>query len=136
MRIGELAQTAGVSVATIRYYEDIGILPPAERSSNGYRTYSELDVERLRFVHRARSLDFSLDEIAEILGLREAGKAPCAFVISQIDIKLNEVDLKIKALKRLKTELQQLKVTANSLPNEEIEAQSCICHILENQNLS
>lgn len=136
MRIGELAQMAGVSVTTIRYYEDIGILPPAERLDNGYRTYSETDVERLRFVHRARTLDFSLDEIAEILGLRDEGKAPCAFVMGQVDVKLSEVDHKIKDLNRLKADLQQLKLAAKKLPAEERDAQSCICHIIENQNLS
>ena len=136
MKIGELAHAVGVTVPTIHYYEGIGVLPPATRSANGYRSYGEVDVERLRFVHRARALDFSLDEIREILALREEGKAPCAFVIGQIDVKLAEVERKIEALIRLQSELRQLKATATELPAAEIEAQSCVCHIIENQQLT
>jgi DNA-binding transcriptional MerR regulator len=132
-RIKELARQAGVNAPTIRYYEEIGVLPPPNRADNGYRVYDEQDLERLCFVTRARSLDFSLEEISEILGFRERGEAPCAYVIGQIAAKIEDVDHKITELSRLKEELQQLQQQADRLPLAEVEAKSCVCHLIENR---
>jgi len=63
--IGEVAQRAGVSAPTIRYYEEIGLLGKPLRSSTGYRRYSESSVEEVRFIRKAQALGFSLDEIGE-----------------------------------------------------------------------
>ena len=62
-QISELSKQAGVPAKTIRYYEEIELIPPARRAENGYRIYNETDVERLRFIRRARALDFALDDI-------------------------------------------------------------------------
>ncbi|MAS35400.1 MAG: heavy metal-responsive transcriptional regulator [Anaerolineaceae bacterium] len=134
-RIKELARQTGVNTPTIRYYEEIGVLPAPSRADNGYRVYSEQDLERLRFVTRARSLDFTLEEIGEILSFRERGEAPCAYVIGQIAAKIEEVDHKITELNRLKEELQQFQQQAEQLPFAEIEAKSCVCHLIENQEI-
>ncbi len=69
MNIGEAAEASGVSAKMIRYYEDIGLIPPAARTESGYRNYSESDIHRLSFVRRARELGFSVKEIAELLSL-------------------------------------------------------------------
>jgi DNA-binding transcriptional MerR regulator len=135
LNIGELAQQAGVATSLIRYYEEIGLLPTAARTENGYRVYSQEDVERLQFIQRAKALDFSLEEIKEILGLRERGNAPCAYVINQIGAKIDEVERKMAALAHLKAELVQLQAEATRLPLAEIEAKSCVCHLIENQQL-
>jgi len=135
LRIGELARQAGVAPSTVRYYEEIGLLPPAARAENGYRLYTQADVERLRFIQRAKALDFSLEEIREILGLRERGEAPCAYVIHQIGVKIDEVERKMAALARLKSELLQLQAEATRLPLSDIEAKSCVCHLIENRQL-
>jgi DNA-binding transcriptional MerR regulator len=71
MKIQEFSRLSGLSAKTIRYYESIGILPSPPRTSNGYRDYGEKDFERARFVAGIRSLDLSLDEIAEILAMRD-----------------------------------------------------------------
>lgn len=134
-RIKELAKQTGVNTPTIRYYEEIGVLPSPSRTDNGYRVYSEQDLERLRFVTRARSLDFTLEEVGEILSFRERGAAPCAYVLGQIPVKLEEVDRKISELKRLKEDLLQLQQQAEQLPLAAIEAKSCVCHLIENQEL-
>jgi DNA-binding transcriptional MerR regulator len=80
-------------------------------------------------------LEFCLEEIKEILGLRERGAAPCAYVVSQISAKIDEVARKMAALARLKAELVQLQAEATRIPLAEIEAKSCVCHLIENQPL-
>ena len=69
MKIGELAQRAGVGIDTVRYYEREGLLPPAQRLASGYRVYAQDDVLRLRFVRRAKALGFTLPEIRDLLTL-------------------------------------------------------------------
>ncbi|NKQ34410.1 MAG: MerR family transcriptional regulator [Chloroflexi bacterium] len=84
MRIKELVQRAYVSDTAVRYYESSGILPPPRRLPNGYRDYDQSDVARLKLVAGARSLDFSLDDIAEILALRDQREAPCRTVLEML----------------------------------------------------
>lgn len=69
MTIGDAASQSGVPAKTIRFYEEMGIIAPAQRTSNRYRTYSEADVQTLRFIHRARNLGFSLKEVSDLLAL-------------------------------------------------------------------
>lgn len=69
MRIGEAASRSGMAPKTIRFYEEIGLIGPAERLANRYRAYSEKDVHTLGFIHRARSLGFSLNDIRALLSL-------------------------------------------------------------------
>jgi DNA-binding transcriptional MerR regulator len=136
MHIQQFAKKIAVSPETIRHYERIGILPQATRAENGYRIYAEADLERLHFISRARQLDFSLEAISEIIGLRERGEVPCAYVITQISVKIDEIDQKIAALTQIRAELGRLEQHAAELPLAEIEAKSCMCHLIENQQIS
>lgn len=73
MRIGELGTRLGISTATLRYYESLGLLGEPERSPSGYRLYSDDDEDRLRFILRAKALDLSLDEIRSLLQMWQVG---------------------------------------------------------------
>lgn len=108
MNIGEAAEAAGVSAKMIRHYEQIGLIPAAARTESGYRQYTDQDVSVLRFVRKARQLGFSMDQIAELLGLwsdrRRASRKVKALAQSHLralEEKLHEIAEMQKALKRL-----------------------------------
>lgn len=103
--IGEVAQRAGVSATTVRYYEEIGLLRTPLRSSAGYRRYSDDAVEVLLFIRKAQVLGFSLDEIREILNLSRSGKAPCAHVLSLAHQHLAAVEQRIRQLQQFRDQL-------------------------------
>jgi DNA-binding transcriptional MerR regulator len=135
MLISELGRRLHVNPKTIRYYEEIGLMPTPSRNPSGYRVYTDQDAERLAFILRAKALDFSLDEIREILALRERGEAPCPYVLRQIERRIAEVDQKIEQLCQLRAELEGLRDEVAALPAEEIAAKGRICHLIENRGL-
>jgi len=77
-RIGELAAELGLNPKTIRYYEDIGLMPEPPRTAAGYRLYGEVDRERLEFILKARAIGLTLEEIHQILALRSQGQPPAS----------------------------------------------------------
>ena len=133
--IKELAKRTGVDAPTIRYYEEIGVLPTPERAENGYRVYDNPDVERVDFVTRARQLNFSLDEITEIIGFREQGNPPCRYVLSQVDEKLADIERRIQDLLQLRNDLHWIQKQASTLTVENNAEEACICHLIENSCL-
>lgn len=72
MQIGEVAEQTGLSLRTIRYYEEVGLVTPSARTTGGFRLYSETDVARLRLVRRMKPLEFSLEEMRRVLGVLDA----------------------------------------------------------------
>ncbi len=115
MRIGELAQRTGVSAKTIRYYEDIGVLPPPERSTNDYRDYGPDAVDRLRFIRDAQATGLTLTEISSILELRGRGEPTCGHVIELLEQHLTDLDHHIKTLQQTREQLAQLTERARGL---------------------
>jgi MerR family copper efflux transcriptional regulator len=103
--IGNVAERTGLTAPTIRYYESIGLLAPAPRSATGYRRYSETTVEELRFIRKAQSLGFSLEEIGEILKLSRAGDTPCSHVLDLSRRHLTAVEERIQQLARFRDQL-------------------------------
>lgn len=116
MRIGELADTVGVNTKTIRYYEAIGLLPEPARTAGGARTYGPDDINRLAFIRRAQELGLHLDEIREILVLRETNQRPCDYVLGVATQRLTELDDRLTQIQRARDELQALVTRAQSLP--------------------
>jgi len=107
MQIGELAKLSAVTVQTVRFYERLRLLPEPQRKDSGYRVYSEPDLKRLRFVRQAKSLGFSLNEIREILRMRERGHCPCGDVVSIAQRHLRTVEEQITQLSKFRDGLSQ-----------------------------
>ena len=107
MNIGDASERSGLPPKTIRYYEDIDLLKPA-RGGNGYRDYSSEDIHRLRFLQRARSLGFSVEECRQLLALYGDKARESADVKAIAEAKLAEVDRKIAELVGLRKTLQHL----------------------------
>ncbi len=108
MRTGELAANAGVNIQTVRFYERRGILPKPVRTASGYRDYSTEAVRMIRFIKRAQELGFTLDEIEELLRLRDNRRANCAEVKTAGRAKMAAVEEKIASLKAMKRALAVL----------------------------
>jgi DNA-binding transcriptional MerR regulator len=134
MQIKSLAKQTGVSAKTIRYYEEIGVLPPPKRLPNGYRVYNENDVERLQLVAGARRLDLSLDEIKEILAMRERGDAPCTTLLIRLEEKADEIAGRIRELQHLEHDLRQLHTLGLTFPTDDVEGKNCVCHLVSEQS--
>lgn len=130
MEIRELVKHTGVPAKTIRYYEEISILPAPARKANGYREYFEVDVDRLKLVAGARRLDFSLDEIREILDLRDSKIAPCGVLLDLLDKKSKEIEARIEELQTLQTDLQNLYSEGLTFPTDDVEGKNCVCHLV------
>jgi len=105
MYISELAETVGVTPKTIRYYEEIGLLPEPERTESNYRLYTLDDVLKLAFIKKAQTFGMSLDEIKGILTIRENGHLPCEHVRSLLTEKLHEIDQQLAHMRELRREL-------------------------------
>ena len=108
MSIGEAASRSGVPPKTIRYYEEIGLIAPAERLENHYRAYDENDVQTLRFIQRARSLGFSLKEVADLLALYRDRRRASRDVKRLALAHVAELDRKIAELKAIRNTIADL----------------------------
>lgn len=108
MNIGEASKLSGVSAKMIRYYENTGLVPPAARTSAGYRHYSENDVHRLSFIRRARDLGFSVKEISDLLGLWSDRTRHSADVKRIAQSHIDDLQQKITELRGMVDTLQRL----------------------------
>lgn len=128
--IGEVARAAGVSIHTVRYYERLGLLPPAQRTPGGYRVYSLQTIERLRFIHQAQAVGLRLSEVREILRVRYLGQSPCDCVRTLLERKLSDVERQMEDLHRFRRRLQQTLKRSRQLPRLPHQA-SELCPLIE-----
>lgn len=108
LTIGRLARRSGVKVPTIRYYEEIGLLPPPGRTEGNQRRYPDGAVERLAFIRHARELGFDLEAIRELLRLSAHPEAPCEDADALARRQLAAVERRIASLERLRGELSRM----------------------------
>lgn len=106
--IGVLSKRTECNIETIRYYERIGILPEPPRTSGGHRIYEAEHLKRLIFIRRGRELGFTLEKIRELLGLVDGGDYTCEEVKGITTIHLDDVQQKIKDLRRLERTLKEM----------------------------
>ncbi|MDF3604874.1 helix-turn-helix domain-containing protein [Paracoccus sp. DMF-8] len=124
LTIGKLGEAAGVKVPTIRYYEQIGLLPAAERSAGNQRLYGRDTLNRLRFIRHSRELGFALDDIRELLSLSDTPDQPCAAADVIARRQLAYVNRRISRLNALREELTRMldQCSAGTIAN---------CHVIE-----
>ena len=108
MNIGEAAKASGVTAKMIRYYEDVGLTPPAERSRAGYRSYSDRDVDTLRFIRRARDFGVSMDQVRLLVGLWQNKNRPSREVKEIALRQVADLTAKIAELTAMKDALREL----------------------------
>lgn len=127
LKISELGSRTGLSPHTIRFYEKQGLIEASERSSSGYRYYSESDVRRAEFVKTARNIGFSLDDISQLLSIRVDKTAhSCQEVTDITRHKLDEVNERIAELQSMQSTLQILLDSCCGGPEQAIH-----CSIME-----
>ena len=126
MRIGQAAQASGMSAASIRFYEQKGLLSAAVRSNNGYRTYSAQDIEQLIRIRTCRSLDMSLDEIQQLLNAPTDSPAGCEVTSQVLGQHLQHVVDRIVELQHLQKRLTQLLKLCSHAPDSTCPTQTAM----------
>ena len=129
MRIGELADAAGTTAKTLRFYEDQGLLPPAGRTPSGYRNYTAETIARIDFIHRGQAAGLSLAQIRQVLDIRDEGQPPCTHVRDLLDTRLAAVDQQLSQLQGLRTTLTELRAQADQIAPDTCRADQ-VCRYL------
>ncbi|MDP8938297.1 MAG: heavy metal-responsive transcriptional regulator [Actinomycetota bacterium] len=108
LTVSRLADRVGTSPDTVRYYERIGLLPEPDRSASGYRVYDDDAVERVQFIKHAQRFGLRLDEIAELLEIREQGLCPCGHTRRLLERRLVQLDDDMAAMARLRGDIAHM----------------------------
>ena len=125
--VGKAAQAAGLTPKAVRLYEARGLLPEAERTEAGYRTYTDDDITVLRFIGQAKTLGLSLAEIRDILDIRRGGTMPCRHVVRLLDQRIREVDHTLTELRQLRLSLADTRATAQ----DQMQDGDAVCGIIQ-----
>lgn len=129
LTIGEAAERTDLTAKAIRLYERKGLLPPPRRSDAGYRLYGDEDIAVLSFIRRARTLNLSLGEIADILELQRGGEQPCGRVLAILDTRIADIDRSVADLTQLRQSLDSARRAARAGQHRGQDA--VICRIIE-----
>lgn len=108
LTIGRVAEAAGCNVQTIRYYEQIGLLPPPPRSSGNQRLYDDASICRLAFIRHARELGFSLQAVRDLISLGDEPEQSCEAADAIAKAQLEDVERRIQRLHALRRELERM----------------------------
>jgi MerR family copper efflux transcriptional regulator len=129
VRIGELAERAGISAKAIRYYEQIGLLAPPARTPSGYRDYDHATLGRLAFIRAAQAVGLTLGEIRQVVAFRDRGQTPCEHVATLLQRRAAELEARIAELQQLRGELDRLARRAGTLDPKQCPPER-VCHVI------
>ena len=120
LKIGDLAKRVGVTVRTVRYYEELGLFSPANISPGGFRLYTESDLRKLNYIKRFRDLDFPLNEILQLLSSSKGSQNKLDKITSSLALlqkQLKQVENKMKELEDIKKDLNHAVQLLNDCSN-------------------
>lgn len=130
MKVSEIAKEAGVTAETVRHYAREQLLAPTRHPQNGYQLFSWHDLERLRFIQRARKLGFSVAEIREILAHADQGDSPCPLVRDLLASRLPQIRSRIAELEALAARMEQALASWQEMPDGTPDGHS-LCRLIE-----
>lgn len=132
LTIGQAAEAAGLTRKAVRVYEARGLLPSAERSAAGYRLYDQEVIELLTFIRQARTLGLHLNDIREVLAIRDGGIPPCARVLDLLDDRVAEIDATVAELLALRKTLTDTRHRADDCADDCADDEPVtVCAIIE-----
>ncbi|MEO0687234.1 MAG: heavy metal-responsive transcriptional regulator [Cyanobacteria bacterium J06649_11] len=134
LKIGELAKQTGLTVGNLRYYSDIGLLQPVHRGDNGYRYYAPNASEQVEFIKKAQSLGFTLEEIKQILDVRNSGEIPCNLVQNLLNNKIEQLAIQIKQMILFKRELEEYRTIWANKPESNLKQEE-VCPLIDSVSL-
>lgn len=130
MKVNELAKRGGVTAETVRHYARERLLAPQRHPDNGYQLFSDTDLERLRFIQRARKLGFSVAEIRDILTHADQGDSPCPLVRDLLASRLPQIRARIAELEALAERMEQAMESWQQMPDGSPDGHS-VCRLIE-----
>jgi DNA-binding transcriptional MerR regulator len=130
MTVSKIAKRAAMEPEVVRFYTRIGLLQPVRDAHNRYKTYAEADIVRLRFIHKAQSLGYTLKEIGQILEESSRKQSPCPTVRRIIESRIRENLEKLDQLVRLQQRMEQAAVHWAKMPNG-VPTGETVCHLIE-----
>lgn len=128
--VSNLANEAQVTADTVRHYVKLKLLQPQRDSENGYKLFSPNDIRRVQFIRDAKSLGFSLKEIAEIFEKSIDGESPCPQVRERLQSHIEENQVRLNELMALQQRMEKALEDWNELPNSTPDEDS-VCHLIE-----
>jgi len=130
VRVNELARRAGETPEVVRYYARIGLLAPSRDPGNGYKRFAERDLQRLKFIRQAKSLGFTLGEVAEILGHAERGQSPCPRVREILEARVEENRRRLAEVLALQERMERALARWARMPDGVPDGHT-VCHLIE-----
>lgn len=130
MKVSELARLAGVTAETVRHYTREGLLHPERHPENGYQLFGQDDLDRLRFIQRARTLGFGVAEIRDILDHADHGDSPCPMVRDLLASRLPQIRERICELQSLASRMEQALAAWEEMPDGTPDGHS-LCRLIE-----
>lgn len=130
VRISELAVRAGVTAKAVRYYEQVGVLPPPSRTPSDYREYGEEALERLAFIRAAQAVGLTLAEIRGVIEVRDGGTPPCSHVLALLQRKVDDIEAQITALVGMRQDLLALVARAAGVDPSDCASDDGVCVVI------